>query len=278
MICATLGQMEEEQVEKVNEMVIKVMMKGMVYWLEAARHKRVLGMSVALVVLGRMGGSVPDWKVEDKELVEQLSKLATSMQAEKEMYEMDLLELWEVGGEEEFGCDRRKVAIKSIIKETDRKQKPIKIDLDSDDDDDDDLPVYDMSDDTPANKDQAPIHYLREVLDHLSDPESDRHEDCLALIPKLSSTHLQNEDPSLVHELLQLALCIHDHQASPVWVTLRQEAITSVVMARPVPAARFLVRAVYDRENTLDTKFAILDCLQAGGSLLREDGSAKLGY
>ena len=56
MICATLGQMEEEQVEKVqvkkvNEMVIKVMMKGMVYWLEAARHKRVLGMSVALVVL-----------------------------------------------------------------------------------------------------------------------------------------------------------------------------------------------------------------------------------
>ena len=112
MICTTLGQMEEEQVEKVqvekvNEMVIEVMMKGMVYWLEAARHKRVLGMSVALVVLGRMGGSVPDWKVEDKKLVEQLSKLATSMQAEKEMYEMDLLELWEVGGEEEFGCDRK---------------------------------------------------------------------------------------------------------------------------------------------------------------------------
>ena len=46
MICATLGQMEEEQVEKVqvkkvNEMVIEVMMKGMVYWLEAARHKGV---------------------------------------------------------------------------------------------------------------------------------------------------------------------------------------------------------------------------------------------
>ena len=101
-----------------------------------------------------------------------------------------------------------------------------------------------MSDDTPASKDQAPIHYLREVLDLLSDPESDRHEDCLSLIPKLSSTHLQHEDPSLVHELLQLVLCIHDQQASPVWVTLRQEAITSVVRARPVPAAKCLVRAV----------------------------------
>ena len=70
-------------------------------------------------------------------------------------------------------------------------------------------------------------------------------------------------------------LCIHDQQANPVWVTLRQEAIPSEVRASP--SAKCLVRAVYDRENTLDTKFTILDCLQAGGSLLREDGSAELG-
>jgi hypothetical protein len=76
------------------------------------------------------------------------------------------------------------VVIKTIIKEADN----IKDDLDSSDSDDDDLPAHDMS-----CKDQAPIHYLREVLDLLSDPESDRHEDCLSLIPKLSS---------LVHELL----------------------------------------------------------------------------
>ena len=38
MICATVGQMGEKQIEKVKQMVVKVMMKGMVYWLEAARH------------------------------------------------------------------------------------------------------------------------------------------------------------------------------------------------------------------------------------------------
>ena len=70
-------------------------------------------------------------------------------------------------------------------------------------------------------------------------------------------------------------LCIHDQQANLVWVTLRQEAIPSEVRASP--SAKCMVRAVYDRENTLDTKFTILECLQAGGSLLREDGSAELG-
>ena len=56
-------------------------------------------------------------------------------------------------------------------------------------------------------------------------------------------------------------LCIHDQQANLVWVTLRQEAIPSEV--RATPSAKCMVRAVYD------TKFTILDCLQAGGSLLR---------
>ena len=46
---------------------------------------------------------------------------------------------------------------------------------------------------------------------------------------------------------------------------------------RATPSAKCLVRAVYDRENTRDTKFTILHCLQAGGSLLKEDGSAELG-
>ena len=66
-----------------------------------------------------------------------------------------------------------------------------------------------------------------------------------------------------------LAVCL--------WTSQRQTAITSVVQARPLPAAKCLVRAVYDRENTLDTKFAILDCLLAGGSQLREAGSPELG-
>ena len=80
------------------------------------------------------------------------------------------------------------MVIKTNIKEADNTLKPIKDDLDSGDSDDDDLPAHDMS-----CKDQSPIYYLREVLELLSDPESDRHEDCLSLIPKLSS---------LVHELL----------------------------------------------------------------------------
>lgn len=36
MICATVGQMGEKQIEKVKQMVINVMMKGMVYWLNLA--------------------------------------------------------------------------------------------------------------------------------------------------------------------------------------------------------------------------------------------------
>ena len=40
---------------------------------------------------------MPDWKVDNKDLLEQLSKLATSLQVvENEKYEMDLMELWEV--------------------------------------------------------------------------------------------------------------------------------------------------------------------------------------
>merc|ERR1719470_794300 len=104
---------------------------------------------------------------------------------------MDLMVLWDVGGQEEHYVTKE--VINTTFKEASTKNKPVKCELDSDDDDDD-LPAYDMSDDTPSTKDQAPIHYLREVLDHLSDPESDRHEDCLSLIPKLSSTHLQHED------------------------------------------------------------------------------------
>ena len=36
MICATVGQMGEKQIKKVKQMVINVMMKGMVYWLNLA--------------------------------------------------------------------------------------------------------------------------------------------------------------------------------------------------------------------------------------------------
>ena len=55
-------------------------------------------MSVAIVVLIRVGVQcVPDWKVDNKELLEQLSKLATSLQVvENEKYKMNLMELWEV--------------------------------------------------------------------------------------------------------------------------------------------------------------------------------------
>ena len=40
---------------------------------------------------------MPDWKVDNKNLLEQLSKKATSLQVvENEKYDMDLMELWEV--------------------------------------------------------------------------------------------------------------------------------------------------------------------------------------
>ena len=47
--------------------------------------------------------------------------------------------------------------------------------------------------------------------------------------------------------LTVVVLCIHDEQANPVWVTLRQEAIPSEVRASP--SAKCLVRAIYDREQ-----------------------------
>jgi len=279
MICAIIGEMLEQQLERVREVVTKVMMKGMVYWLETARIKRVLGMSVAHVVLGRVGGSVPDWEVEDKDLLEQLSRLANKRQIIEEDYQqVDLKSLWEDSEQEitSVGKEEKILNTKGHIVAKVEPKQTVTADLDSDDDDDD-LVAYDMSDDNPYTKDQTPIHYLREVIDHLSDPESDRQEECLGLIPKLATTHLKHEDPSLVHEVLQLVLCIHNKQDSTSWVGLRQEAITSMVCARPVPAAKCLVKAVYDRENTLDTKFTILSCMQAGGSQLRESGSTLLG-
>merc|ERR1719483_1977904 len=239
-------------------------------------------MSVATVVLGRLGGSVPEWSVGDQQLLDQLTCLAEGeMELVEKEYEVDLVKLWEMNNEDTFVNEMSKTVITTVkvIKEkVTVNENWNRETLDSDDDDDDDdLPAYDMSADTPSTKEVVPIHYLREVLDHLADPESVQHEECLSLIPKLSSTHLQHEDPSLVAELLQLVLCIHNKYDTPGWANLRQTAITSVVQARPVPASRCLVRAVYDRENTLDTKFAIIDCLVAGGSQLREEGSALLG-
>ena len=40
---------------------------------------------------------MPDWKVDNKDLLEQLSKLATSLVVvENKKYDMDLMESWEV--------------------------------------------------------------------------------------------------------------------------------------------------------------------------------------
>jgi len=220
MICSAVGHLDDDQQIDVKELVIRVLMKGMVFWLEASRDKRLLGMSLATVVLQKLGGSVPEWHLENNNLLDQLEFLAKGNRPASEEYEeVDLDKQWETENDEQFilenslsSCKSNEINQKENLIQVSEKTH-VKVDLDSDDDDEDDLVAYDMSDDTPYVKDSPPIHYLRDVIDHLSNLESDRQEDCLIAIQKLSSTHLVHEDPSLVPELLQLVLAVNDQPA-----------------------------------------------------------------
>merc|ERR1719430_312488 len=110
----------------------------MVHWLETSRIKRMLGMSVAHVVLGRVGGSVPDWEVDDKELLEQLRRLANKQQVvEPEDYQVDMKELWKVGEEESVritvATDERIISTQVNNQEKVESKLTAVEDLDSDD-------------------------------------------------------------------------------------------------------------------------------------------------
>ena len=204
---------------------------GMVYW---------LGMIVATVVLDSLGGQSPEWNLEDKQLLDTMKSLTEHRTCDKVQYNID------------FACwdqtEHKSVTDTEKVKQSDVDVKKSKVALkqldsdDCDDSDDDDLPAYDMSNDTPFDKDKKPIKYIRDVLEHLSDPESLQQEECLERIPEFAVTRLQYEDESVVQDLVNMTVHLQNKFDTEQWVSLRQSALTSVIVCSPITCATNLTK------------------------------------
>ena len=250
-------------------------MTGVPHWLEADRVKRQLGMSVAVAMLERLEGPVPEWTIEDKETLEVMRSL-TSEDRSVEQIKCDVVNLEQWGKQDEMDHNKNLSIGPKISTETKASQAPLLDSDDSDDSDDDDLPAYDMSEDTPYDKDKKPLLYIRDVLDTFADPDSNQQEEGLARISELAMNRLKYEDTEVVTELLSSTLHLQNKFDSGAWVSLRQSALTSVVTCQPLASVSFLPGRVFDKEVTLDTKFLILDSLVEAGASLRDSGSAHL--
>ena len=215
-------------------------MAGMTAWLEADPAKRQLGMVAATAVLEALGGPVPEWGLEDAEALATMRSLVQGdRRVETVRYHVDL-DTWEVVGE---SANPRKEKTNVPQKQT----APVKVkpkvevlDSDDSDDDDDELPAYDMSEDTPYDKDKKPLLYVRDVIDQFVDPESGQQEEGLARVAELP--RLQHEDPAVVRELLAATLHLHNKFESAEWAGLRQTALTSVIVAAPLTSAGYLTQ------------------------------------
>ena len=53
--------------------------------------------------------------------------------------------------------------------------------------------------------------------------------------------------------------------------------VEAVVVARPLPSLAHLVPALFDRDNTLNTKFLVLDCLVGAGATLSDSSHPDFG-
>ena len=215
-------------------------MAGMTAWLEADPGKRQLGMVAATAVLEALGGPVPEWGLEDTEALATMRSLVQGdRKVEVTKYNVDL-DTWEDTGE---SANPRKEKTNVPQKQT----APVKVkpkvevlDSDDSDDDDDELPAYDMSEDTPYDKDKKPLLYVRDVIDQFVDPESGQQEEGLARVAELA--RLQHEDPAVVRELLAATLHLHNKFESAEWAGLRQTALTSVIVAAPLTSAGYLTQ------------------------------------
>jgi len=272
VMCACLGNISLVQREHVKDLVTRRLMSGMTHWLEADRVKRQLGMSVATVILETLGGQAPEWGLEDDALLETMRSLTLETRSIEDLKFDVNLDAWDSSDHSQF-TSRSKSSCKKVV-DTKIVVKQLDSD-DSEDSDDDDFPAYDMSDDTPFDKDEKPISYIRDVLDHMVDPESLQQEQCLKLIPYFATKRLQYEDESVIVELLNLTVHLQNKFDNIEWVTMRQDALKSVIVCAPITCAKFLTKKVFDREVTLDTKFTILDSLVAGGSQLRENSATS---
>ena len=211
----------------------------MTAWLEADPAKRQLGMVAATAVLETLGGPVPEWGLEDTEALATMRSLVQGdRRVEVTKYNVDI-DKWEDIRE---SANPRKEKTNVPQKQTATvKVKPKVEVLDSDDDDDDDeLPAYDMSEDTPYDKDKKPLLYVRDVIDQFVDPESGQQEEGLARVAELA--RLRHEDPAVVRELLAATLHLHNKFESAEWAGLRHSAITSVIVAAPLTSAGYLTQ------------------------------------
>jgi len=59
--------------------------------------------------------------------------------------------------------------------------------------------------------------------------------------------------------------------------SLKRKAVEAVVVSKPLPALSHLVPALFSKDNTLNTKFLIMDCLVGAGVRLAEANDAVLG-
>ena len=211
---------------------------GMTHWLEADRVKRHLGMVVATVVLETLGGQAPEWGLEADDLLNTMRSLTLKTRSiENVKFDVDI-DTWDKKDISEI-ISRPKEAVDTkmvskVVKQLDSD--------DSEDSDDDDLPAYDMSNDTPFDKDEKPILYIRDVLDHLVDPESLQQEQCLKLIPDFATKRLKYEDESVVVELLNLTVHLQNKFDNLEWVSMRRDALKSVIVCSPNPCAKFLTK------------------------------------
>ena len=101
---------------------------------------------------------------------------------------------------------------------------------------------------------------------------------CLQLVPSLASSHLKHEDNSLATELLRLLLHIENRiESDEEFPGLKRKAVEAVVVSKPLPALSHLVPALFSKDNTLNTKFLIMDCLVGAGARLAEANDGVLG-
>merc|ERR1719225_2396692 len=131
--------------------------------------------------------------------------------------------------------------------------------------------------DISLKEELVPILYIRDIIHLLSDTESLQGKRCLELVPSLAASHLKHEDPILATELLRLLLHVENRTEDQEFPALKRKAVEAVVVSKPLPSLSHLVPAFFSKDNTLNTKFLVMDCLVGAGACLVENSDGDLG-
>ena len=258
-LCCSLGCLDKVDQAAAAPSATRRLLAGMPHWLEARPDRRALGQTVASLLLEGLGGTAPAWELQQTELSKELELLCRDHTVK----------------DTELQSAAPEAAAAPAVLTVPASASG----LDSDDevDSDDDLPAYDMSSDTVQQQDSKPVLYARDAIEQLVAQEGGQQWESLAAVPRLCNTTLQHEDPAVLTELLQLVLQAQNLQERPDWAGAREAALLAVTRCAPLPAAACLVRAVFCREISLESKLAALDCLVGAGAGLREAGRPDLG-